>query len=87
MKETLTLNKKPKNVKKIFKSLLITEAGSRAIGISQSNFEIFWRSLNRIDCTSDEKYKCLDHLKEASSWYTRGIAKYNQKEEDIEIMS
>lgn len=75
MKEKLTL----KNKKNIFKTLEITEKGVMCIGITQSNFENFWSQLEKIECSPEEKNECLRKLKEACSWYSRGIAKYNQK--------
>jgi hypothetical protein len=83
MNEKLTLKKK----KNIFKPLSITETGQKTIGISQSMFESFWNQLAKIDCTSDEKQQCLNRLKEASCWYSRGIAKYHQVQEDEKKMT
>lgn len=85
MKEILTLKKqvkKQKKVKDVFKSLNITEAGGRAIGIAQNNFENFWSHLDRIEASQYEKKQCLNKLKEACFWINRGIAKFNEVKEE-----
>lgn len=81
-KDEKTEEKKQKKVKNLFKTLNITEAGVRTIGIAQNNFENFWCQLDRIDASKYEKQECLDRLKEACNWITRGIAKYHEVKED-----
>lgn len=82
MKEMLSLNKSPKKVKNIFKTLKLNEVGVRSIGIAQSNFENLWSQIDKIDATKYEKQECLDKLKEACFWLSRGIAKYHEIKEE-----
>ncbi len=82
MTEVLTLKKNNKKIKNLFKTLKITETGGRTIGIAQSNFENFWSQIDKIDATKYEKQECLDKLKEACFWLSRGIAKYHELKEE-----
>ena len=89
MKEMLTLKKEEKKEEKkqkkdkfLFKALKVTDAGGRTIGIAQNSFEHFWYHLDKIDACKYEKQQCLDRLKEACNWITRGIAKYHEVKEE-----
>lgn len=75
-------NKKQKKQNISFKPMKITNVGGRAIGIAQNNFENFWNQIDKIDACKYEKQQCLDRLKEACSWITRGIAKYHEVKEE-----
>jgi len=80
--EVLSLKKNIKKNKNLFKPLQITEVGRRTIGIAQSNFENLWNQIDKIDASKYEKQECLDKLKEACCWLTRGIAKYHELKEE-----
>lgn len=81
-KEENKEDKKQKKAKTLFKPLKVTDAGGRTIGIAQNNFENFWSQLDKIDACKYEKQQCLDRLKEACNWITRGIAKYHEVKEE-----
>ena len=57
-----------------FKHHRLTTKGFKSISTTQQKFENFWSQLSRIDCSDYEKEKTLDKLKEACSWFTRGLA-------------
>lgn len=72
------INKKEKHPIPHFKHFEITMCGLRTIGLTQCMFESLWSRLSKIDATKSEKEECLRHLKEACSWYSRGIAKWHR---------
>ena len=57
-----------------FKHHRLTTKGFKSISTTQQVFENFWIKLSKVDCSEYEKQMALDKLKEASSWFTRGLA-------------
>ncbi len=70
-----------KNEKKYhshFKSLKLDESGQMSIGIVQSNFDNFWKQLDKIDGSKATKLECLNKLREACHWMCRSVAEYHE---------
>lgn len=62
----------------------LTVKGLTDLPLTQQRFEDLWLKLEKIKCTQEEKEQCLNKLKEACSWFTRGVALYNMEVEDDE---
>jgi hypothetical protein len=60
-----------------FKRLRLTVKGLRDLPLTQQRFEELWIKLEKIKCADYEREQCLNKLKEACSWFTRGIAILN----------
>lgn len=67
-----------------FKRHRLTTKGLKYLPLTQQRFEELWIKLEKIDCSQHEKEQCLNKLKEACAWFTRGVALFNaESDEDV----
>lgn len=57
-----------------FKRHRLTTKGLKYLPLTQQRFEELWIKLEKITCNPYEKEQCLNKLKEACAWFTRGVA-------------
>ncbi len=57
-----------------FKRHRLTTKGFQFLSLTQQRFEDLWIKLQEIECNQYEKEQCLNKLKEACAWFTRGVA-------------
>lgn len=60
----------------------LTVKGLRDLPLTQQRFEELWIKLEKIKCSEYEKQQCLNKLKEACAWFTRGVALLNIETDD-----
>lgn len=62
----------------------LTVKGLQYLPLTQQRFEELWIKLEKIDCNPYEKEQCLNKIKEACAWFTRGVAILNSEcEEEV----
>jgi hypothetical protein len=65
-----------------FKRHRLTTKGLKDLPLTQQRFEELWIKLEKIGCNNYEKEQCLNKLKEACAWFTRGVALLNAESDE-----